>query len=186
VLYQDGKIVMFHCPDYKPAVPQTPLHSWNIDKIKALTAGADKAVEKVLAMPSLQAVRPIVRAVTLRENKDGNLEFVVSNYVVDGSYRRSFPVDATTWTVVGNVKEGEQIPNPCETSWSVQQQQGTPDAAAEGATVPSATAGEEKPGFGSAQPQEEQKGVDSVAEKGAEKAAKGGKGGKGKRPVGGK
>ena len=100
ILVKD-KVVAYYIPDKGSAQVRTTARKYDLEKIKSLTSGAQRAMWLVVNFDDLKKVRPTIRAITLRENEKGDLEFCIHNYhPVDASYRKTYLVDTKKWAVL--------------------------------------------------------------------------------------
>jgi hypothetical protein len=102
-------------------VEQTPLKTYNIEKIKALGGGASKAFDVLSADPSFGKKSPAILCIEMREAKDGTTQFGCGAYMPsDGSWRNKlWVIDSKTWKM--NPKS-EECPDPRLVPWSVEEQ----------------------------------------------------------------
>ncbi len=118
LIVRKDKFYLFQLPDKGKAIRLSPVHTFDIEKVKKLILGAERANTAVINYDALKAVRPTLRAITLRENAKGELEFLVHNYhpINSDDYRKSYIVETTNWTVLPEAITLDS--NPVNEPWS--------------------------------------------------------------------
>ena len=147
VVYQEGRMRMLRHSPGKPVKELVPTKTFNLDKVKEVVSkpnnDAKRAIDILIGFPDLQNVRPIVRAVTLRENTEGKLEFLVHVYMPGvGTYRKSYIVSTDTWQIA---KDAIEIDDPREEEWTKEE---VPAASAKTEATSGEGSSSEKPAKG--------------------------------------
>lgn len=153
ILLKDDKIIAFTQQQGKPAKETTPVRTYNVEKIKAAIAKQTNAAEYanglVLKLPEIQQRRPVIRAVTVRENDQGKIDFLVSVYDVGLSYKKTYVVDTDKWEVL---KDQIEIGDPCRDQWTKEAEGGEAGSDASAAETPKGDAAAETPAKPAAKP----------------------------------
>ncbi len=147
VLLKGDKILMYKGKGKEPAERVKPLHKYDIKKLKALKIDAKGAHDLFLKYPKVQKHRPTVRAVTIREKENGDLEFLVHVWHPMGGYLYAWPVDPKTKKIDAFIRG---LPNPTKEKWSEAFVEGEEQgqSGAEKGKADEKPAGQEKPAAG--------------------------------------
>jgi hypothetical protein len=98
IYYKDGVIRYRHMIPRGKHTEREPAFTYDLEKIKALSGDVSKAIEAIITAGVRKNVKVIIRGVSLREDKNGKLEYLVHVYHYTGPYTRSYIVDTQTWT----------------------------------------------------------------------------------------